>query len=225
MELMSRPALLDGRKDASSEDRAVGAAVWKVGFLGGSALLREALGWWLSASGNYEVVGSYPSIDELLAAEVATPDLLLVDLEAVEADAGARLRAELVGTRIVLLADAVTSKVVRQALRYRVEGVLLTSDVSLDVLGALEHVMAGRVVYPAGWQDHAMDSDDDPLVARSARQREVLELVSQGCRNDEIAQRLFVSYNTVKFHMHEIYARLGVRNRVEAAQLYLSARA
>jgi DNA-binding NarL/FixJ family response regulator len=85
--------------------------------------------------------------------------------------------------------------------------------------------MAGRVVYPAGWQEHATRSDNDPLLALSARQREVLELVSQGCRNDEIAQRLYVSYNTVKFHMHEIYTRLGVRNRVEAAQLYQNAQA
>jgi two-component system response regulator DesR len=150
---------------------------------------------------------------------------VLVDAEAIADDATQRLRVELTEARVVLLADAVTGKIVRQALRHHAEGVLLTSDVSLDVLGALEHVMAGRVVYPSGWQEHATDSDDDPLLALSARQREVLELVSQGCRNDEIAQRLFVSYNTVKFHMHEIYARLGVRNRVEAAQLYLSAQA
>lgn len=216
--------MLDGRRDASSEDRIADGNAWKVAFLGGSVLLREALGWWLSASGNYEVVGSHSSIDEVLAAE-AMPDLILVDVEVVEDEATERLRTGVAGVRIVLLADAVTPKVVRHALRHRVEGVLLTSDVSLDVLGALEHVMAGRVVYPVGWQDHATDTDDDPLLALSARQREVLELVSQGCRNDEIAQRLFVSYNTVKFHMHEIYARLGVRNRVEAAQLYLSAQA
>jgi two-component system response regulator DesR len=222
MELMSRPVGVAGRTEAATADE---VATWNVAFLGGSVLLREALGWWLSASGSYTVVGSFSTIEEMLAAEGVQPDVVLVDADAVEDHTAERMRATLATVRIVLLADAVTPKVVRQALRHRVEGVLLTSDASLDVLGALQHVMGGRVVYPAGWQEHASQTEDDPLLALSARQREVLELVSQGCRNDEIAQRLYVSYNTVKFHMHEIYARLGVRNRVEAAQLFQYARA
>jgi FixJ family two-component response regulator len=47
---------------------------------------------------------------------------------------------------------------------------------------------------------------------------EVLEQVALGRSNDEIAERLFISRNTVRFHLCEIYVRLGVRNRVEAVR-------
>jgi DNA-binding CsgD family transcriptional regulator len=46
----------------------------------------------------------------------------------------------------------------------------------------------------------------------------VLRQLAAGHSNDEIAQRLFISRNTVKFHLRVIYERLGVRNRVEAAR-------
>jgi DNA-binding NarL/FixJ family response regulator len=52
----------------------------------------------------------------------------------------------------------------------------------------------------------------------SPRQREVLQLLSLGMDNDQIAARLCLSRNTVKFHVRTIYAHLGVHNRVEAAR-------
>ena len=50
----------------------------------------------------------------------------------------------------------------------------------------------------------------------SEREIEVLQLVSQGLKNEEIAERLIVSLGTVKTHVNNIYGKLGVRNRVEA---------
>jgi DNA-binding NarL/FixJ family response regulator len=46
----------------------------------------------------------------------------------------------------------------------------------------------------------------------------VLQYLAAGHSNDEIARRLFISPNTVKFHLRVIYERLGVHNRVEAAR-------
>ena len=48
-------------------------------------------------------------------------------------------------------------------------------------------------------------------------EREILALVSEGCSNREIANRVQLSENTVKTHLQEIFRKLGVRNRVEAA--------
>ena len=52
----------------------------------------------------------------------------------------------------------------------------------------------------------------------------MLEQLALGRSNEEIARRLFISVNTVKFHLHEIYDRLGVHNRVEAAAVLASRR-
>jgi DNA-binding NarL/FixJ family response regulator len=49
------------------------------------------------------------------------------------------------------------------------------------------------------------------------REKEITRLVSAGLRNKEIASKLFVSEGTVKTHLHHIYAKLKVRNRVELA--------
>ena len=59
--------------------------------------------------------------------------------------------------------------------------------------------------------------DDMPLVEElSVREIEVVRLAALGLRNDEIAERLFVSRNTVKTHLSHVYAKLGVRTRTEA---------
>ena len=53
----------------------------------------------------------------------------------------------------------------------------------------------------------------------SKRQLEVLELLAQGCSYEQIGVRLFISLNTVKFHVQSIFSRLGVRNRMAAARI------
>jgi DNA-binding NarL/FixJ family response regulator len=62
------------------------------------------------------------------------------------------------------------------------------------------------------WGDTSKDSS--PL---SARERQVVELVSQGFKNREIAQRMFISEQTVKNHLHNIFDKLGVSDRLELA--------
>jgi len=51
----------------------------------------------------------------------------------------------------------------------------------------------------------------------SSREREVLQLVTQGFRNREIGKELFISEQTVKNHLHNIFDKLGVSDRLELA--------
>ncbi len=121
------------------------------------------------------------------------------------------------GLKIMLLCETLTQAILRCAIDAGIDGVVLKSDSTDDLLDALGHVLDGRSVMPAGWQAVPPQSEQhDPLGALSTREREVLELAAAGLRNREIADRLLISSNTVKFHLRAIYAQLGVRNRVQA---------
>jgi RNA polymerase sigma factor (sigma-70 family) len=71
---------------------------------------------------------------------------------------------------------------------------------------------------PAGWQEASLQRNA-LLDALTAREREVLDLAALGMSNREIAERLVISANTVKFHLRTIYATLNVHNRVQATQV------
>jgi two-component system, NarL family, nitrate/nitrite response regulator NarL len=72
--------------------------------------------------------------------------------------------------------------------------------------------VSGKSAVAKGSEEAAPDTS--PL---SARERQVVELVSQGFKNREIAQRMFISEQTVKNHLHNIFDKLGVSDRLELA--------
>ena len=65
--------------------------------------------------------------------------------------------------------------------------------------------------------DELRSTDGEQL---SRREREILQLLAEGLTNGEIAQRLWVTETTVKFHLSRIYRRLGVSNRTGAAMWF-----
>lgn len=192
------------------------------------ALVLEALGHLLEASG-LNVVARCASVRELEpclrrhAPDVAVMDTLL----ARDGDVAALVevaRRGLNGGRLVLLVPEVTPCLARDALALELDGVLLKSACADSVVAGLERIAAGDAVFPAGWLA-AANKAADPRDGLSERQLEVLELIGQGLPNAAIAKRLFISKNTVKFHVAAIYQRLGVTNRVEAAQALAALRA
>lgn len=175
----------------------------------------------LTESGS-RVIGPYPDPRALQAdldASSTEAQVALIDAEdpASGIAALAEVRRACPKLKIVLLCDGLTPAIVRCAIVERVEGVVLKSDSPEEVILALHHVLEGRAVMPSGWQTVPIDPEGGaPIESLSAREREVLELAAGGMRNREIAERLMISSNTVKFHLRTIYSRLGVTNRVQA---------
>jgi DNA-binding NarL/FixJ family response regulator len=185
----------------------------------------EGLGRALEHAGLH-VVGAaseHAALVELLAR--VSPDVLVLDA-GFEPVAGTlahleQLRASAPSARVVVLADGVDDRL-RAAVRDgEVDGIVLTSCAGVELAAVVAQVAAGHAVVPlACLRPVAPDAEaHDPLADLSRRQRDVLELVAMGLDNDEIAHRLYISRNTVKFHLRAIYDRLGVRNRVAAARL------
>jgi DNA-binding NarL/FixJ family response regulator len=184
----------------------------------------------LLASAGLDVVGCCDCANDLeRCLRAHRPDLALVDTDmAPGGDVAGLVRAALNGLgggRLVLLARSLDPALARETIALAVDGVVLKCARSVDVVAALRHVAAGGEVYPAGWIAAARRHGTTPLDDLSPRQIEVLELIAQGLPNELIAERLFISRNTVKFHVAAIYQRLGVCNRVQAAHALDSLRA
>ncbi len=142
------------------------------------------------------------------------PDVTLVDAELADVtDVVGAVRRGLPEVCIVLLARGLDPVVAQTSLELEVDGVVLKCASACDVVASLRRVVAGESVFPAGWLAAAHRAE---VALLSARQLEVLELVVEGLPNETIAERLFISKNTVKFHVAAIYQRLGVTNRVQA---------
>ncbi|MBV9797052.1 MAG: response regulator transcription factor [Solirubrobacterales bacterium] len=129
------------------------------------------------------------------------------------------LRALTEAAEVVILADSPEPDLLRFVLDQRLNGLLITEAQVQDFVASLDQVACGHAVLPAGWQGMLANQLNDPLSGLSDRQMEVLELLSEGCSYEQIATRLFISVNTVKFHVRSIFSQLGVHNRMAAARL------
>jgi DNA-binding NarL/FixJ family response regulator len=130
------------------------------------------------------------------------------------------MRARMPEVQIVIVADALQPDVVKLVFDQRLGGLLLTDMSAPDIATSLDEVAHGRAVLPVGWQQMLSHEHDDPLEALSQRQLDVLRLLADGLSYEEIGTRLFITVNTVKFHVRSIFERLGVCNRTTAARAF-----
>lgn len=120
------------------------------------------------------------------------------------------------GTTVIVLSRVWDGQRVTHLQEMGVHGYLDKRTEPRDLPSVIRHVMAGGMVAPsttsAGGGENGMR---EPL---SPRELEVLALVAEGYSNREIGERLFVTEQTVKFHLANVFRKLGARNRTEAAR-------
>jgi two-component system response regulator DesR len=161
------------------------------------------------------VVATATNGDDALAAVLEhRPDVLVTDIE-MPGRTGLDLAAELNNqgdpTRVLIVTTFARSGYLRRAVDAGVAGYVLKDSPIGELAGALRRVHAGeRVVAP----ELAVDAAD-PL---TDRERELLRAVADGASNAEIAARLFLAEGTVRNYLSSAMAKLGARNRNEAAR-------
>jgi two-component system, NarL family, nitrate/nitrite response regulator NarL len=207
------PSITAGRLVASERDTGMV-------LIGGQRLMRAAVGGLIDAQQGMRVTSSIASVEALEdLCELAPPrcDVVLLDVDDDRggcADAVDRVLALKLPCKLVLLCTEASSEVVLCASTRRVDGVVLKESSVGELRAAIAHILSGHAVMPASWRAAP------ELVALTPRQFEVLKLMALGHSNEEIAGLLGLRPNTIKFHISDIFRRLGVRNRIEAiAQL------
>ena len=161
-----------------------------------------------------------------LAPDVVIMDIFLPRMSGIECTA--RLKAQLPKSRILILTASDEHEMVFAALESGADGYLLKRTKPADLRAALLDVLAGgapmtseiarRVV--ESFQQRARNRDE--TIRLSAREEEVLVLLSKGYSNKEIADRISLSVDTVRTHLKHIYEKMHVRSRAEAVARYIT---
>jgi len=133
-----------------------------------------------------------------------------------EAEAGAA-RAE--APPIVVYTGHPSSEIPRQVMRLGGAGFCSKSSPPEQLLETVVAASEGRMVFP---MIDVRSLGQGPLATLTERERELLAALSEGTTNSELARRFRISLQTVKYHLKNVYLKVGVSNRAQAVALYLS---
>ena len=174
----------------------------------------------LESASDMEVVGTAST--GLEAVELALqlgPDIVLMDLRmpGIDGDeATARIVAERSGIRVVVLTTYETDAGILSAIEAGASGYLLKAAPQEEILAGIRSVARGEVALAPSIAAMLVNRVKRPQISLSARETEVLGLVSQGLSNPAIAKQLFLSEATVKTHLLHAFEKLEVSDRTRA---------
>ncbi len=197
------------------------------------ALFRAGLARLLGDYPDLVIAGQAGSADEgVQRAETLTPDVILMDIDMPDEDgvsATHRIKRAQPDARIIILTMYTRDSYVLEAIRAGAYGYLLKDASAEELVGTIRMVAQGGAVINPRLARRVLDEfaarggigrvaakgrDPEEL---SPREAQVLALIAAGETSRAIAQQLFLSENTVKRHTSNIYQKLHVRHRSQAA--------
>jgi DNA-binding NarL/FixJ family response regulator len=196
----------------------------------------------LALEKDFDVVAHARNGSEALeAVQRLEPDILLLDLKMPGLDGLTtlqRMQAASSPTKVIVLTASEDYNELAQAMKFGTSGIVLKQTVTELLIKSIRKVHAGE-----NWFDsqtiaavmremklsnpatvlhserpvppHAVFDHEAPPLSR--REREIVVLVARGLRNKDMAEKMFISEQTVKNHLHNIFDKLGVSDRLELA--------
>lgn len=193
--------------------------------------IRRSLEWLLRSSADFSCIASCQSAEEALQAlPKAAPQVILMDINLPNrsgTECTARLKELLPSVQVVMITVYDDAEKIFNALRAGASGYILKRAPPERILQAIREVHAGGVPMSSEIARKVLGAFREPAPATvkeqnlSRREEEVLELLSQGCANKEIADKLSLSIETVVWHLRHIYAKLHVRSRTQAVLVFV----
>jgi DNA-binding NarL/FixJ family response regulator len=153
-----------------------------------------------------------------LAPDIAVLDIAMPGLSGL--DVLAAIGAERLDTKTVLLTVSAADSQVLTAIAGGARAILLKDAAPDDLIRCIREVAAGRYWLPTDTVERALERETGRRIeatrvvgALTRRERQVMLLVSEGNSNKEVGRHLSMSEGTVKIHLHNIYQKIGARNR------------
>jgi DNA-binding NarL/FixJ family response regulator len=190
-------------------------------------LVRRGLKGLLEAEADIDVVGeagtSESAIDRMKALQ---PDVALLDVRLPDGDGVSLcrdIRSVLPGTACLMLTAYSDDKALMGAIMAGAAGYVMKQTSGSELVGAVRTVAAGQSTLDAHTAQRVMErlrertSGPDPVSALSRQEKRVLDLISEGLTNRQIAGRMFLSEKTVKNYVSSLLGKLGMQRRAQAA--------
>jgi two-component system NarL family response regulator len=182
-------------------------------------LMRIGLRARIEAEPDMEVVAEAGDGPAAIAAYTAhKPDITLLDLRLPGMDGPQIITVIRQGdptAKIIILTTYDADEDVYRAVQAGARGYLLKGTFAEGIMEAIRNVQAGRRLIAPEVAARLADRVSSPSL--TSREVAVLELVAKGMSNKEIGAALFVSETTIKYHLKNIYSKLGASDRTEAA--------
>jgi len=188
-----------------------------------SPLVRAGLQGLLNEDERFELVGSAENGEQFLTLVDQQPFQVGI-VGWVMSGIGGRgvldnLRDRPKAPRVVIYTGDPSADIPRQAMRLGGAGFCSKSEPPSQLLDSVARVANGQMIFP--FVDvRALHSC--PFSSLTPRERELLAALSEGNSNAQLAARFEISVQTVKFHLKNVYEKLGIGNRAQAVALYVS---
>lgn len=200
-------------------------------------VVREGLGVILATEPGITVVGqAQDGIEALDLVSSADPDVMLMELNLPRLNGLGVLRSLAMRSarvRVVLFTGSESKEDFVEAMKLGCAGILLKNSPALLIAKSIHKVSEGEIwldanttaavirqfAAPTEFTPPAQGNSKTPRdrAQLSQREREIIVLIAQGYKNKEIAEKMFITEQTVKNHLHNIFDKLGVSDRLELA--------
>ncbi|HVX65905.1 MAG TPA: response regulator transcription factor [Bryobacteraceae bacterium] len=196
-------------------------------------IFRDGLRKLLTLEDDFEVVGEARDGNDVLEiVRQSEPDVLLLDLRMPGMDGLTvlqNLKSSGSRTKVIILTASEDKNEFVQAMKLGCSGIVLKQTATELLYKSIRKVNAGEIwldshttaavmrQFASPGRISSSDRKGRERSPLSQREREIVALVAQGFKNKEIAEKIFISEQTVKNHLHNIFDKLGVSDRLELA--------
>ena len=206
----------------------------------GHPIVRDGLRHVLGQTDTVEIVGEAENGAEVVEMTVALdPDVLLMELKLPKVDGLTVLRSlqtRSLRTRIIVFTSSESKDELVEVMKLGCSGVLLKNAATALIAKSIHKVHGGEIwldsnttaavirqfALPVHSEPFQMNGNAGDKMPReraqlSQREREIIVLIAQGYKNKEIAEKMFITEQTVKNHLHNVFDKVGVSDRLELA--------
>lgn len=197
-----------------------------------SEVVRVGLAAVLAQDPELEIVGQASTSSEAVElAEKLQPDLVLLDVRIPEEggiEAGRQILESLPSTRVLFLSAFADDELVRAAIVIGAHGYLLKEIDAKSLLSSIKRVAGGESILDPGlrsgvldWVMRSVSTPETPeRPSLTPQEQRIVALVAEGKTNKEIAAAMELSPKTVKNYLHNVFEKLGIQRRSQAAALH-----